>query len=135
MNLDDYIVSEDAATRAAAGPGPDSPSQPEMKAAASEEKLGHSVSSAIPIKSRKESAQKAHGAHFVPQSVPVPAHHQNAQDEFGYVNRHHRKTSIDDRRVSIIISEALSPRRARRFVRIFLRLPLVHIPAFSALRP
>jgi len=118
MNLDDYIFSENVATPA--GPGSDAP-PPEVKAGAAavaaaataavpapapapaapgEEKLGHSVSSAIPIKSRKESAQQTHHAHFVPQSVPVPAHHQRAQDEFGYVNRHHRKTSIDDRRVS-----------------------------------
>ncbi|OAA63589.1 gata transcriptional activator [Niveomyces insectorum RCEF 264] len=53
----------------------------------------HAVASAIPIKSRREQE-----AHFVPQSVPV-APHQGAQDEFAYVTRHQRKTSIDDRRV------------------------------------
>lgn len=53
----------------------------------------HAVAGAIPIKSRRES-----GKPFVPQSVPV-APHQVAQDEFAYVTRHHRKTSIDDRRV------------------------------------
>ena len=50
-------------------------------------------SKAIPIKSRRET-----GKAFVPQSVPAPQH-QNGQDEFAYVTRHHRKTSIDDRRV------------------------------------
>ncbi|CAK7218982.1 Sodium- and chloride-dependent GABA transporter 1 [Sporothrix bragantina] len=49
-------------------------------------------SKAIPIKSRRET-----GKAFVPQSVPV-AQHQVGQDEFAYVTRHHRKTSIDDRR-------------------------------------
>ncbi|CAK7222021.1 Sodium- and chloride-dependent GABA transporter 1 [Sporothrix curviconia] len=49
-------------------------------------------SKAIPIKSRREA-----GKGFVPQSVPV-APHQVGQDEFAYVTRHHRKTSIDDRR-------------------------------------
>ncbi|CAK7272620.1 Sodium- and chloride-dependent GABA transporter 1 [Sporothrix epigloea] len=48
-------------------------------------------SKAIPIKSRREN-----GKPFVPQSVPV-AKHQAGQDEFAYVTRHHRKTSIDDR--------------------------------------
>ncbi|SPO00030.1 related to nitrogen catabolic enzyme regulatory protein NIT-2 [Cephalotrichum gorgonifer] len=45
--------------------------------------------SAIPIKSRKETSQR-----FSPQSVPFPPRHQN---EFNYVTRHHRKTSIDVR--------------------------------------
>lgn len=65
--------------------------------------LGHPISSAIPIKSRKESGQQTATQHFVPQSVPVPPHHHQraGQDEFGYLNRHHRKTSIDDRRVSV----------------------------------
>ncbi|KAL1891933.1 Sodium- and chloride-dependent GABA transporter 1 [Sporothrix stenoceras] len=52
----------------------------------------HAVAGAIPIKSRREP-----GKPFVPQSVPV-AQHQVGQDEFAYVTRHHRKTSIDDRR-------------------------------------
>ncbi|OAF63019.1 hypothetical protein VC83_00164 [Pseudogymnoascus destructans] len=47
------------------------------------------VASAIPIKMRKEPA-----AAFAPQSVPVTQH----QDEFSYVQRHVRKTSIDERR-------------------------------------
>ena len=72
----------------------------------------------IPIKSRKGRA-KPHQQHqdqghphphpqqqqqqqqqFVPQSVPDTLHHQS--NEFSYVQRHHRKTSIDDRRVSQI---------------------------------
>ncbi|KAI5921796.1 hypothetical protein F4810DRAFT_712220 [Camillea tinctor] len=59
---------------------------------------------AIPIKSRKASSQQhqhqqhqQQQQHLVPQSVPTPAH-QRTQNEFGYVNRHTRKTSIDERR-------------------------------------
>ncbi|KAI0172859.1 hypothetical protein GGR52DRAFT_546399 [Hypoxylon sp. FL1284] len=87
MNLDDFIFPENVATPAglAATPSPDVTKQEGDKAA-------HTTAAAIPIKSRKASSQ-----HFVPQSVPVPAHQRN-QDEFGYITRHHRKTSIDERR-------------------------------------
>lgn len=89
MNLDDFIFPENVATPAglAATPSPDGSKQ-------EGEKSAHTTAAAIPIKSRKVSSQ-----HFVPQSVPVPAHQRN-QDEFAYVTRHHRKTSIDERRVS-----------------------------------
>lgn len=89
MNLDDFIFPENVATPAglAATPSPDANKQ-------EGDKLAHTTTAAaaIPIKSRKTSSQ-----HFVPQSVPVPAHQRN-QDEFAYVTRHHRKTSIDERR-------------------------------------
>ncbi|KAI1098629.1 hypothetical protein F4804DRAFT_118983 [Jackrogersella minutella] len=87
MNLDDFIFPENVATPAglAATPSPDGSKQ-------EGEKSAHTTAAAIPIKSRKTSSQ-----HFVPQSVPVPAHQRN-QDEFAYVTRHHRKTSIDERR-------------------------------------
>ena len=94
MNLDDFIFAENAATPIGAALTP----TPETTMA-SEEKSAHSVTSAIPIKSRKEPAQQQQL--LVPQSVPVPPHHPKVQDEFGYVTRHHRKTSIDDRRVSV----------------------------------
>ncbi|KAH7115621.1 nitrogen regulatory protein area [Dactylonectria macrodidyma] len=84
MNLDDFIFSGSAATPITFPP-PQAPGRPDDKSA-------HSM--AIPIKSRKELSH-----HFVPQSVPVPAHRHHAQNnEFDYVNRHLRKTSIDDRR-------------------------------------
>ncbi|KAF7541049.1 hypothetical protein G7Z17_g12058 [Cylindrodendrum hubeiense] len=84
MNLDDFIFSDSAATPINF-PSPQAPERPDDKSA-------HSM--AIPIKSRKELSH-----HFVPQSVPVPVHHHHAQNnEFDYVNRHLRKTSIDDRR-------------------------------------
>lgn len=86
MNLDDYIVTDNAAPAALNAYIP----LPEAGRDAS----NHSMTSAIPIKSRKEPAQQ-----FVPQSVPAAAHRQRVQDEFGYVTRHQRKTSIDERRV------------------------------------
>ncbi|KAI1870719.1 uncharacterized protein JN550_004865 [Neoarthrinium moseri] len=90
MNLDDFIFSENVATPAGL---PTTPSSPEA-VRQSEDKAAHAMAAAaIPIKSRKSVQQQ----HFVPQSVPVPPHHGN-QDEFGYVTRHHRKTSIDERR-------------------------------------
>ncbi|KAI0149598.1 hypothetical protein GGR57DRAFT_226713 [Xylariaceae sp. FL1272] len=85
MNLDDFIFPDDVATPVGLTPSPETVKQENDKAA-------NNVAAAIPIKSRKTSTQ-----HFVPQSVPAPPHQRN-QDEFGYVTRHHRKTSIDDRR-------------------------------------
>jgi GATA-binding protein, other eukaryote len=94
MNLDDFIFSENLNT-----PSP----HPAAKPAAEEKSSAHSLTPAIPIKSRKDSAQQQQQQqpqHFVPQSVPFPPHHQRSHDEFNYVTRHHRKTSIDERRVS-----------------------------------
>lgn len=92
MNLDDFIFSENVATPAGLT---DTPS-PELPVKHLEDKLAHATAAAIPIKSRKVSSQ-----HFVPQSVPVPQH-QKHQEEFGYVTRHARKTSVDERRVSVL---------------------------------
>ena len=90
MNLDDFIFSENAATPA----GVSSPQPSSIKITEGQASNAHS--SAIPIKSRKDTAQ------FVPQSLPQ--HGQGDHSEFHYIQRHHRKTSIDDRRVSKLIS-------------------------------
>jgi hypothetical protein len=87
MNIDDFIFPENAATPA----GVASPEQPSKGLA---DKPNGLRAGAIPIKSRKEGNSNM----FVPQSVPVAAHPQRGQNEFNYINRHHRKTSIDDRR-------------------------------------
>jgi GATA-binding protein len=86
MNLDDFLNNDNLGTPA----GPEAMRQ-------TEEKSAHSTASAIPIKSRKEPSQ-----HPIPQSVPVAAH-QRVRDEFGYLPRHQRKTSIDEtsQRVSL----------------------------------
>ncbi|KUI73517.1 Nitrogen catabolic enzyme regulatory protein [Cytospora mali] len=90
MNLDDFIVAENMSTPAgiAGSPSPDLAKQGEDRP------LRRQIN-AIPIKHRQASLP-----HFLPQSVPVPAHAPNAQHEFGYITRRHRKTSIDDRRVT-----------------------------------
>lgn len=65
------------------------------------------AATAIPIKLRRDSA-----AQFVPQSLP---HDQRPpDDEFDYVTRHHRKTSIDERRVSPPLSAGLAHGPAAR---------------------
>ncbi|KAF4990687.1 hypothetical protein FDECE_14282 [Fusarium decemcellulare] len=87
MNLDDFIYSDSAATPVNF-PSPQGPDR------LADDRSGNSMASAIPIKSRKDLSLQ-----FVPQSVPVQPLHQNPQgNEFDYVNRHLRKTSIDDRR-------------------------------------
>jgi len=90
MNLDDFIFSDSISTPAGLGMSP-SPELSKKEA----EKTSNAVASAIPIKMRKETSQFA-----VPQSVPVPHHNPRSNDEFNYVQRHIRKTSIDERRVS-----------------------------------
>ena len=84
MNLDDFI-HDNVGTPAgmALTPTPETMRQ-------ADERSAHTSASAIPIKSRKEPSQ-----HLIPQSVPVAAH-QRAQNEFGYLPRHPRKTSIDE---------------------------------------
>lgn len=99
MNLDDFIVTDNAPTPAGIASTQSRDAQKHV-----DERSSHSVASAIPIKSRKEPAQ-----HFVPQSVPAPASRQRVQDEFGYVTRHPRKTSIDERRVRDHSSWAIPP--------------------------
>jgi len=87
MNLDDFIITDNVATPAGV-----TFNQSRDALKHEQERSGPSATSAIPIKSRKEPATQQH---FVPQSVPA----QRVQDEFGYITRHPRKTSIDERRV------------------------------------
>ncbi|UKZ60848.1 uncharacterized protein TrAtP1_002115 [Trichoderma atroviride] len=97
MNIDDFIFADEGAVSV-----PDSSPQPlaapslsgAQTAAVRKNRSSKALAAAIPIKGRKGSANQ-----FVAQSVPVPPHHQRGQnDEFHYVPRHDRKTSIDDRR-------------------------------------
>lgn len=100
MNLDDYIFADNISTPAGIGLSP----TPEPKRP--NERATNNVASAIPIKMRKEAPQ-----FVVPQSVPVP-HQYPRNSDFNYVQRHVRKTSIDERRVSINSSafSLLAPR-------------------------
>lgn len=91
MSMDDFIDPRNVASPASAL----TPDAGGMMIPGSKDhhSSAHAVAGAIPIKSRRDA-----GKAFVPQSVPV-VQHQVGQDEFAYVTRHHRKTSIDDRRV------------------------------------
>ena len=93
MNIDDYINDSTGTPTMALAPSP------ETVRLGDDARGARVTASAIPIKNRKEPTQQ----HLAPQSVPVNVHHQRLPDEFGYLPRHHRKTSIDetaDRRVS-----------------------------------
>ncbi|KJZ75760.1 hypothetical protein HIM_04917 [Hirsutella minnesotensis 3608] len=88
MNIDDLIFSDKADTPTGLMSPPPLPTKHADSATG-----GGSVvaAAAIPIKMRRDSASQ-----LVPQSVP---HHQRSHnDEFDYITRHHRKTSIDERR-------------------------------------
>ncbi len=90
MNLDEFIFSDNISTPAGMSPSPELKKEKEAVPKAS-----NAVASAIPIKMRKESAPIS-----IPQSVPAQQHGVRNHDEFGYVQRRIRKTSIDERRVS-----------------------------------
>lgn len=88
MNLDDFIFSDQAASPAA------------LESTAQTNEATATSGSGIPIKARKDADNTAQ-SDFVPQSVPdAPTHQRKTNGEFNYVQRHVRKTSIDDRRVS-----------------------------------
>ena len=92
MNLDDFLVPNVAA------------SPVDVKASITEP-TSSSVS-AIPIRKQKElQAQDTFLARASAPSVPPIAHVQN--QEFGYVQRRLRKTSIDERRVRHIITSSI----------------------------
>ena len=85
MSLDDLLFSENGAT-------PFSHDQGHSPADDMHGLESNADTSGIPIKSRKDPFPR-----FSPQSVPAPSHDSG----FEYVTRHHRKTSIDERPVSL----------------------------------
>ncbi|GFP52985.1 nitrogen regulatory protein areA [Trichoderma asperellum] len=98
MNIDDFIFADEGAVSvndsSPQPPAASSLSGPQTAAIRKNRSSKALAAAAIPIKGRKGSINQ-----FVAQSVPVPPHHQRGQhDEFHYVPRHDRKTSIDDRR-------------------------------------
>ncbi|KAG6010123.1 hypothetical protein E4U21_000157 [Claviceps maximensis] len=88
MNLDDFIYSDSTAPSSGLMSPPPAPSSKFDEASPASCPL---TASAIPIKSHRDDS-----SYFVPQSVPHQQHSTNS--EFNYVQRHHRKTSIDERR-------------------------------------
>ena len=87
MSLDDFIDSESVGAPVGVSLTPSL----EATRMADDSRAFRTTASAIPIKTRKGPAP-----HPIPQSVPVAVHHQRLPDEFGYVPRHTRKTSIDE---------------------------------------
>ncbi|KAI5309632.1 hypothetical protein KEM55_002770, partial [Ascosphaera atra] len=84
MSLDDFIVPSSL----------DSPAHREQAPSTGANGSSHALASAIPIKSRKEDELPT-GA--VPASVPNPPQAFQHSNEFGYVQRRVRKTSVDER--------------------------------------
>jgi GATA-binding protein len=85
MNLDDFLVPNSIASPAGLSPSP------------SGEKMMNS-SAAIPI--RKQVYNNEQAPHLS-RTAPVPAPIRR-DPEFGYVQRHVRKTSIDERKVGAL---------------------------------
>lgn len=100
MNLDEYINHELVGTPSdmALTPGSESARQ-------ADERSSYATASAIPIKSRRDAAQP-----MIPQSVPVAAH-QRVPEEFGYLPRQVRKTSIDETSRSVSLRADPPPSR------------------------
>ena len=88
MNLDDFLEPSSVG----------SPSGVSLSPASEHVPGGSSTPAAIPIMKRKEARQGE--AHLPHASAPVPQNiGRRKQEEFGYVQRRVRKTSIDERRV------------------------------------
>lgn len=86
MNLDDFILPTSVASPAGGiAPSP------------AADQSDNAMASAIPIRRDGRSQDDSHLARASAPSVPPTINHT---DEFGYVQRHVRKTSIDERRVS-----------------------------------
>jgi GATA-binding protein len=90
MNLDDFIQPSSVGSPAGLLDEPEPPN--EMRAPS------HATAPAIPIRKANQSHDQNHAlAHASAPPVPPII---NREHEFGYVQRHVRKTSIDERRVS-----------------------------------
>ena len=90
MNIDDYIFPSSVASPAGLSPSPPSDSVPSTSTGTST-----TMASAIPIKTSKN-IQEQSRPNF-PPSAPTQDRMRN--NEFGYVQRRVRKTSIDETRV------------------------------------
>lgn len=91
MNLDDFIVPSSMGTPAGVSPAPSNVAEPEPPSSAT-------TLSAIPIKQHQRlQAEELSLSRASAPSVPL-LEQSRANHEFAYVQRHVRKTSIDDRR-------------------------------------
>lgn len=99
MNLDDFILPSSVGSPAGLPPSPSN----EMRAPT------NATAPAIPIRKANQSHdQNLALARASAPSVPPTIKREN---EFGYVQRHVRKTSIDERRVSALSSALLASTR------------------------
>lgn len=96
MNLDDFIFSSSVGSPAGLSPDPSNGVEGGPFSAAS------GSGSGVPIRKANQPSDHDHNlalAHASAPPVPPQIHREN---EFGYVARHVRKTSIDERRVSAL---------------------------------
>ena len=91
MNLDDFIFPSSVASPAGLSPDPST----DMAAVPS-----HATAPSILI--RKPNQANDHNLSLAHASAPPVPPAINRENEFGYVHRHVRKTSIDERRVSCL---------------------------------
>ena len=94
MNIDDFIQPSSVGSPAGLPPSPSNETRASSTA----------IAPAIPIrKANQHHDQDLSLAHASAPPVP-PQLHRDREDEFSYVQRRVRKTSIDERRVSALIS-------------------------------
>jgi len=96
MNMDDFILPNSVASPANISRSPSVERNSGSTTA---------IASAIPIKKQNELRDQSF-PHSLPLQAPVQS---NMSGEFGYVQRHVRKTSIDERRVSTARSSSRPP--------------------------
>ena len=94
MNLDDFIVPSSIGTPAGVSPAPSNLADETPSSTAA-------TASAIPIKQQQRiQAEELQLSRASAPSI-APLEHSRSDREFGYVKRHVRKTSIDERRVCV----------------------------------
>jgi GATA-binding protein len=98
MNLDDFIVPSSMGTPAGISPAPSSQADVETSSIA--------TTGAIPINKRQQQILEDE-LHLSRASAPsgAPIDQGRSNQEFDYVPRHVRKTSIDERKVCYIYDE------------------------------
>ena len=101
MNLDDFIFPSSVGSPSGIPASP-----PAQESAATSD---NALTAAIPIKAKKDAGRPQPPVEVPPSSAPVPPPTRRKAGEFAYVQRHVRKTSIDERRVS---NDDIKPARA-----------------------
>ena len=101
MNLDDFIFPSSVGSPAGISTS-DTSEHPALT-------NNNAMATAIPIKMRKEQQQQQQQPMHPPMaSAPVPPQDMRHRQEFGYVPKHVRKTSIDDSRVCTLVANYLA---------------------------